>query len=139
MVAAAARFVLDASVTMAWFLSGESSAYADRALARLREGGALVPPLWTLEVANALLVGERRGRLSRAEADRCLVHLAALPITPDRDTPAHAALLGLGRDHGLSAYDAAYLELALRLALPLATLDGPLAKAAAASGITTAV
>jgi predicted nucleic acid-binding protein len=96
-----------------------------------------VPGLWVLEVTNALAVGERRGRLSAGEAAGALRLLARMPIQIDdrAGLPLAADLLALARSHGLSAYDAAYLELALRLSCPLATLDRQLQAAAAAAGV----
>jgi predicted nucleic acid-binding protein len=88
----------------------------------------VVPALWHLEVANALLVGERRKRTTAAKVSHFLTLLSALPITVDEETATRAwsDTLSLARTHGLSAYDAAYLELAVRQGLPLATLDEPL-------------
>jgi len=96
-----------------------------------------VPPLWPLEVANALLVGERRSRITPAETARFLAILATFPITVDDETVAHAWLdtVHLARAQNLSSYDAAYLELALRGGLPLAALDGKLKTAAQAVGV----
>lgn len=138
-------FVLDASITMAWVFEDEVSGVdphephldPDSVLTRLLRENALVPALWSLEVANALLVGERRGRLSRRDAERFVQLLAALPIEVDAGTSRHAFrdILPLAREHGLSAYDAAYLELALRIGAPLATLDTALARAARTLGI----
>jgi predicted nucleic acid-binding protein len=98
---------------------------------------AHVPSLWPLEVANALLVGERRKRITPADAARFLAILGAFPITVDDETVSHAwtDTLHLARAHNLSSYDAAYLELAIRLGLPLAALDGKLKTAAQAVGV----
>lgn len=129
--------VLDGSVALAWCFADEADAYADalaRGLPRLR---IVVPALWYLEVANALLMGERRKRSTPADTKQWLAFLRSLPITVDEMPPAQLGhdILTLARTHGLSAYDAAYLELAVRRGLPLATLDHRLAKAARASGI----
>jgi predicted nucleic acid-binding protein len=96
-----------------------------------------VPTLWPLEVANVLLIGERRKRSTQAQAATFLQSLKALPITADDDTNLHAwnATMNLARAHELSAYDAAYLELAMRKDLPLATLDTKLKAAAQAVGV----
>ena len=130
-------FVLDGSVTMVWGFDGEADAYAEAILDRMPELQAHVPSLWPLEVANVLIVGERRNRITAADASRFLAILDAFPITVDDRTVAHAwsDTMHLARAHTLSAYDAAYLELAIRLGLPLACLDGRLKTAAAASGV----
>ena len=98
---------------------------------------AHVPSLWPLEVANALLVGERRNRITPADTARFLAILDAFPITVDDETVAHAwaDTLHLARAHNLSSYDASYLELAIRLGLPLAAQDGKLKAAAEAVGV----
>jgi predicted nucleic acid-binding protein len=97
----------------------------------------VVPALWPLEVANTLVVGERRKRSTPAQAATWLSLLEAFPITVDAETAAHAWVetLALARAQDLSAYDAAYLELAMRRGLPLATLDEKLKKAATAVGV----
>src|SRR5947209_90177 len=109
-------FVLDNSVTMVWGFDDEADAYADAILGRMPGLQAHVPSLWPLEVANALLVGERR-RITPADAARFLAILSAFPIAVDGETAAHAwaDTMHLARAHTLSAYDAAYLELAIRL------------------------
>ena len=132
------RFVLDCSVAMAWCFEDESDGYADAVLDRLDNGTAVVPSHWPLEVANVLLDAERRGRLKEADSTRFLELLGALPIEVDSETPARAfgAILSLGREHGLSSYDAAYLELAMRESVPVASLDQPLRLAAEGSGVS---
>jgi predicted nucleic acid-binding protein len=136
-IAARPRFVLDGSVALSWCFPDESTETGRRALESLAEAVVAVPGLWFLEVANALAVGERRGRLSADETTGALRLLARLPIQIDDRTgfPLAADLLALARSHGLSAYDAAYLELARRLSCPLATLDRRLQAAAVAAGI----
>jgi predicted nucleic acid-binding protein len=131
------RFVLDCSVTMSWCFESEGDDYARAVLGALAEGGAVVPPLWPLEVANVLLVAERRRRVTRADAARFLGLLAELPlaIAPPVAVEDMGALIGLGREHALSAYDAAYLHLALREHLPLATRDRGLRAAARSAGV----
>jgi predicted nucleic acid-binding protein len=131
------RFVLDGSVTLAWYFKDEADPYADAVAASIPGAQPAVPAIWPLEVANAVLVGERRKRSTEAQAARWLAYLGSLPIAVDDQTTARAwtDVLRLGRAHALSAYDAAYLELALRRGLPLATLDGPLKAAAAAAGV----
>ena len=130
-------FVLDGSVTMAWGFEDEADAYAEAILDRMPELQAHVPSLWSLEVANALLVGERRQRITSADAAHFLAILGSFPITVDGETVAHAwtDTMHLARAHNLSSYDASYLELAIRLGLPLAALDGRLKTAAAAVGV----
>jgi predicted nucleic acid-binding protein len=134
---ASTAFVLDGSVTMVWGFEDEADAYAEAILDRMPDLQAYVPGLWSLEVANALLVGERRRRTTPADAARFLSILGSFPITIDDETAAHAwhETTHLARAHGLSAYDAAYLELAIRLGLPLATLDDKLKAAAIAVGV----
>jgi len=127
-------FVLDASVAAAWFLADEDDATATRAATRLAEDTAVVPALFWFEIRNLLVVGERRGRATVADTARFLARLDGLPIEED-GRASGADLLALARAHALSAYDAAYLELARRRAVPLATLDRRLAAAAAAEGI----
>ena len=129
------EFVLDGSVTLAWFFEDESDAYADAV--PLETAVAVAPSLWPLEVANALVVGERRRRTTEAKANVFLALLQALPVTIDDETASRAwrDSLPLARAHQLSVYDAAYLELALRRDLPLATLDKNLKAAASAAGV----
>lgn len=130
-------FVLDGSVTMAWFFRDETNAYAEAVEDSLARAEAVVPALWPLEVANALVVGERRKRSTEAQAVTWLSCLRALPIVVDDETAARSwdDTLNLARAHQLSAYDAAYLELALRRSLSLATLDDRLKDAAAVVGV----
>lgn len=131
------RFVLDCSVTMAWCFDDEATPYTNGVRDALIDARAIVPSLWPLEVANVLLVAERRNRLEKADTMRFPTLLQALPITVDQSTSQRALreILDLARDQGLSSYDAAYLELALREGLPLATLDGRLKDAAARVGV----
>ncbi|MBA2751955.1 MAG: type II toxin-antitoxin system VapC family toxin [Actinobacteria bacterium] len=128
--------VIDTSVTMAWCFEDEETLAADEVLDRLRDGDAAVPSLWQLEVANVLLVAERRGRISEAQAERFVSLLEQLPIRVDADVVDVTSVLGVGRRHGLSAYDACYLVLAERLGAPLATLNAALAAAGRAAGVT---
>jgi predicted nucleic acid-binding protein len=130
-------FVLDASVALAWHFEDEASAYADRVLERLREDDALVPAIWPLEVANGLLAAERRSRLSPADVAAAQGVLSDLPITVNTQTLAEAlgSVLDLARAQGLSAYDAAYLDLAMREGLALATQDDDLRAAATRVGV----
>jgi predicted nucleic acid-binding protein len=130
-------FVLDGSVTMAWFFQDETDAYAEAVEDALARVEAVVPAIWPLEVANTLVVSERRKRSMEAQATTWLSYLRALPIVVDDETATRAwdDTLSLARAHQLSAYDAAYLELALRRGLPLASLDDKLKAAAKAVGI----
>lgn len=132
-----ARFVLDATVTLSWCYEDERDDVSLVAMDCLLDGEALAPIIWPLEVANALLVGERRGRLTPDETAEFLSYLAVLPIRVDGSTPSRfdPALLALAREHGLSSYDASYLALALREQLPLATKDVRLLSAMAACGV----
>lgn len=131
-------FVLDCSVTMCWCFAAEGDADTRALLEALTRHSAHVPTFWALEVANVLAVAERRGRLRPATSARFLALLEALPVEIDPQTPLRAGgrTLDLARAHGLSAHDAAYLELALRRGLPLATRDEALAAAAEALGLT---
>lgn len=128
-------FVLDNSVTCGWFLEHQASAYADAVADRLEEDRALVPPLWELELTNVLRTACLKQRLTAETAQQVLAQIVSLPIDVDRQPVRPSELLGLALRFGLSSYDAAYLELALRLQLPLATSDGPLREAALASGV----
>jgi predicted nucleic acid-binding protein len=131
-------FVLDGSVTLAWYFADEADAYADEVGRQLPSVRAIVPTIWPLEVANAVLMGERRKRSTAAQAATWISYLLTLPITVDDETSAHAlgTILSLSRMQGLSAYDAAYLDLAMRRGLPLASLDDRLKAAAAAVGVS---
>ena len=131
-------FVLDCSITMAWFFEGEAGAAPDTLLDRLNEGGrAIVAQHWPLEVGNTLLIGERRRRSTPADSVHFVGILNALAIEIDEETGAKAttATLDLARHHGLTLYDGAYLELAMRRKLPLATLDKELRTAARKIGV----
>lgn len=131
--------VIDASMALAWLFERQSLEEAERADALLLRCGHeawCVPPLWHLEVLNALVVAERRGVLESERSDLFLERLGALPIDTD-PSPAEVrrdALFELARRFKLSAYDAAYLELSLRLGAKLASFDRPLAQAAQAAG-----
>ena len=132
-----AEFVLDGSLALAWYFKDEADPYADAVAACFPAARALVPLIWPLEVANAVLMGERRHRSTAAQAAKWLSYLASLPIAVDDETndQAWGEVLSLGRAHGLSAYDAAYLELALRRGLPIATLDDRLKAASSEAGV----
>ena len=127
------RLVLDGSMALSWFLPDEKTDKSE-AVRKLVEDGAevQVPSIWPLEVANALLVAERRKRISQADSTAALAALAKLPIEIDSETGQRAGrdTIGLARHHSLSVYDAAYLELATRQGAPLASLDAPLRRVA---------
>jgi len=129
------QMVIDTSVTMAWCFEDEATDDTDAVLDKLQGDEAVVPPLWQLEVTNVLLVAERRARITEAQATRFLDLLLRLPIRVDASQTDVPAVLAAGRRHGLSAYDAAYLVLAERLAAPLATLDHKLITASRNAGV----
>jgi predicted nucleic acid-binding protein len=132
------RFVLDASVAVAWCFADESTEFTEGVLDLLSAGAeALVPGVWPLEVANALLVAERRKRITVAQVMGQLRRIGGLAISVVALAPpgTFELVVPIARQHGLSAYDAAYLELALAHGLPLATLDEALGRAAEGSGI----
>jgi predicted nucleic acid-binding protein len=130
--------VLDASLTLSWLFQDERTPGADAVLTQVTENGAAVPALWRLEVANALQMALRRGRIDAAFRDLALTQLSQLSISTDPDTDAYAwtTVLHLADRFQLTLYDAAYLELAQRRRLPVATLDRELRDASAALGIT---
>src|SRR3989442_584435 len=122
---------------MAWCFEDEASTYTEGVLDRLRETQALVPAIWPFEVANVLLIAERRNRLNEAQTAHFAQLLGVLPILVEEADVARmfGPVLAVGRAHRLSAYDAAYLELAARQGLPLATRDSRLRKAAGTAGV----
>ena len=130
-------FVLDASVTMAWCFEDEATPETWSVLDRLASEGAIVPALWPLEVGNILTQAERRQRTTAARISQFIEQLATLPIRVDDETAAHALseTLSLARSDKLTTYDAAYLELTMRRALPLATKDEALRDAAGRNGV----
>jgi predicted nucleic acid-binding protein len=130
-------FVLDASSVLAWCFEDEGGPEADALIEKVAAEGAAVPGLWSLEIANGLVTGERRGRVKPAESAAFVAMIEELPIVADRATGARALheTLSLAREHRLSAYDAAYLELAMRLGQPLATGDRKLIAAAERAGV----
>lgn len=129
--------VVDASVTAAWCFEDEDTLYARDVLRRAQDISFFVPAIWPVEMVNVLLVNERRKRITPHDTARAVTLFKELAIQVDRAgnlQPFGAALL-LARAHGLTAYDACYLELALREGLPLATLDARLRTAATAAGV----
>ena len=136
-----AGFVVDASVTLTWCFEDEATPWTDALLARIKAGDeGAVPAHWPVEVANALLVAVRRGRISREKANRFFGDLRALPIRvdPESSENAYSRAFALAEQYRLTVYDAAYLELANRQNLLLATLDDDLRKAARFAGISLA-
>lgn len=129
--------VLDASLALQWFLEDESGRdYSLAVLTTLAEKRALVPLLWFYEIGNGLLMAHRRQRVSFEQIEGFLTRLKALPIDAAQDTPGDILELpGIARTHGLTNYDAAYLRLAARYNLPLATNDSLMRKAAASAGV----
>ena len=126
------RFVIDNSVVMSWCFEDEGNHYAEAVLESLETREALVPAIWPLEVGNVLLVAERKKRLNHSSSVRFLGLLGGLPISVEQEPPDRMLkeILSLAREHKLSTYDASYLDLAMRLDLPLSTLDTSLLKAA---------
>jgi predicted nucleic acid-binding protein len=130
-------FVVDASVAVGWGFRDERNVYTDAVLRRTQNDGALAPAIWPIEVANAIVMGERRQRLTSAQARRFVRLLTVLPITIDHValTAAFSTVASIARQFNISVYDATYLELALRTGLPLASLDNRLLVAAASAGV----
>jgi predicted nucleic acid-binding protein len=130
-----AGVILDASTTLSWAFDDEAGKYSDAVLEFVTENHALVPSLWKYEIANGVLVGLRRARLSIDEAVAFSQDLAAMDIQVDVSATEPVALLAEAVDSGLTAYDAAYLMLARETGLPLATQDRALIRAARKSGV----
>lgn len=130
-------FVVDCSVAVTWCFADEASPAADALLDRMQEAGAVVPALWHLEIGNVLLQAERRGRLTAADQAARVALLRRLPLETDAETTSRALgeILLLARAQRLTTYDAAYLELAARRGLPLATRDRALQAAAEQLGV----
>lgn len=131
--------VIDASMALAWIYAREKpteAECADHALQAITEMAVVVPSLWHIEIANALLVGERRKLITEAQTIDFLTRLAHLPIDVDGATPAarQEQVMALAREHGLTSYDATYLDLALRRGAVLATFDVKLADAMRRAG-----
>ena len=130
-------FVLDCSMTMAWVFPDEATEATDRLLKSLVEERAFAPALWPVDVANAFLVAIRRGRVEAGEWPWIRHVLETLPITidPISGPRVWSPVVATAGANGISIYDAMYVELAQRMRLPLATLDGGLAAAARAAGV----
>lgn len=129
--------VVDASVALAWCFPDEASEYADAVLLALEGQPVLVPAVWPLEVANAVVVAERRKRITQPEVRRFVELLEGLMIHQDSLPVAGSVsnILPLAREYGLSAYDASYLEVAIRRNAPLATMDRELERAGRKAGV----
>lgn len=128
-------FVLDNSITMRWLLQSNKKTdqmYAESVLKSFVDVAAVVPDLWHLEATNVLVMAEKRGQLETSDVERFISQLEGLPIHVDPLTShqAFSRTLILAKTYKLSSYDAAYLELAMRAGLPLATLDKDMLKAA---------
>src|SRR5665213_1999904 len=134
---AAVRIVLDSSATLAWIYGDETTDAVRRVFETVAEDGAVVPALWRLEIANSLTMAARRGHIDMAYRRDALADLGLLDIATDPHTDAQAwsATLDLAERFRLTLYDAAYLELARRLAAPLATLDHALREATTSLGL----
>lgn len=132
-----AAFVLDCSIAMAWLFHDEATPKTTALLNRLVSETALVPAWWFIEVTNVLAMAERNGRITPRQSDAFIADLSKLGIEQDDAAPdrAFTHLLTLCRAHGLTSYDAIYLDLAIRRDLPLATLDDGLRKTAKKLGV----
>jgi predicted nucleic acid-binding protein len=130
-------FVVDNSVALAWCFEDEQTTEIMGLLDRVAENGAIAPQLWPIEALNGLLTAERRGRIGAAVRQQLAGFLRELPISIDDETASRTwfATAQLAELHALTAYDATYLGLALRLGLPLATSDKPLIAAARRAGV----
>jgi predicted nucleic acid-binding protein len=131
------EFVLDCSATLPWMFASEATPETDALLDVLAAGGkAWVPALWHLELGNVLLGAQRKGRIDKAGIEKFLstLEIYDIAVDPETMTMAWSKTLALAESFGLSVYDAAYLELALRRGLPLASLDGLLRKAMKKAG-----
>lgn len=125
-------FVIDCSVAVTWCFEDEATPASDGLLDRLGEESAAAPGIWPLEIGNVLVMAERRGRINAAQIAEFVALVRELPVAIDEETPDRALdeVMALARSKGLTTYDAAYLELAMRLGVPLATQDKELRQAA---------
>jgi predicted nucleic acid-binding protein len=130
------RFIIDCSVSASWFLKDESNEEANKVLAMLMDHEMVVPSLWPIEMANVLVIAERKKRITAADAARVVELFLSLPIEVDLGGLQNLRVLQLlALEYGLTVYDACYLELAQRKGLPLASLDQTLNKAAEKCGV----
>lgn len=129
--------VLDSSTALSWCFEDEDNELADVVFGQVVEGGAVAPAVWRYEVANGLQMAVRRGRISPTYRDASLADLSQMEVRIDPEGDAHlwSTVVDLAEKHSLTVYDAAYLELAQRRRLPLATLDRALIRAAEAEGV----
>lgn len=129
--------VIDASVALAWCFPDEASDYADEVLVALDGQAILVPALWAIEITNAVLEAERRKRIKQPEIRQFAALLNELTVVMDSPSllETMSNLLPLAREYGLSAYDASYLDVAMRRGAALATLDSNLQNAGRKAGI----
>lgn len=134
-------FVADASITLAWYFKDEATERTKELREKLQSEELYVPSHWPLEVTNALLAARRRGRVTASELRALLADLRALPseVDPHTDQMAWSATIDLAETHNLTTYDAAYLELAMRKSVSIATLDKALAAAAQTGGVQVLV
>jgi predicted nucleic acid-binding protein len=128
------RFVLDASIAITWAMRDEDRPLADLALVELRSGSAIVPGIWWYEIRNILVLNERRNRISQGDSEQFLRDLEQLSIEVDF-SQSGTQVIDLSRKYKLSVYNSAYLALAMRDGLPLATLDTDLEAAAIGAGV----
>ncbi len=128
----AGNFVVDNSVVMTWCFRDEENEYSLKVLSMLEKSLAYVPAIWPLEAGNVLVCAERRGRINKSDSSYILELLSNLPIIVEQESSGRmlSEIFMLARDCGLSTYDASYLDLAMKMSLPLATLDEKLKKAA---------
>ena len=132
------RFVLDASVALCWFFEGQKTAYTEAVFECMAKGDeALVPVVWPLEVVNSLVVAARQKTITATQLETFVADLKELPVEVDLEGVgrAYSSVLRISRQHQLSSYDAAYLDLALVEGLPLATLDKNLGASAKRAGV----
>jgi len=127
--------IVDASVTVAWFVRSQASSYTDHIRRRARREQLHVPAVWPLEFANALWQLQRRKLLSGGQVDTIVDLAEPLDVVVHEKALPPRRMLAIARDHDLSAYDASYLDLAVRLRYPVACRDGPLKKAFRAAGL----
>ena len=129
------EFVLDNSVVCGWLMPSQATPYTQAVRQLLESATACAPAIWEVELTNALRTACLRQRLNAEQAQRILAQIGQMPIAVDRQPLVRGELLALALRFGLSAYDAAYLDLALRRQLPIATVDEALRSAAMASGV----